>query len=143
MALKPIPDMTIEELRTEVKSHRLAAIRRSHSTPVEIMDKFELFYKLYPRKVQRKNAIKAWSRMYKEKMFSDGLFEIIIEAVKAQSEWGGSLCPKEDGNKSYIPHPASWLNGENWTDEVDEIVLTEPVASEAVSEAQGEELWQK
>lgn len=72
---------------------------------------FETFYSAYPRKIAKKNALKAWSKID----VTPDLLKTILEAIEKQkkcSQW------VKDGGK-FIPHPASWLNAERWNDEVE------------------------
>ncbi len=71
---------------------------------------FEEFYKAYPRKVNKKGALKVWSKINPEA----DLVSRIMFAVEAQcksEQW------KKDGG-AFIPHPATWLNQERWLDVV-------------------------
>ena len=72
-----------------------------------ITPEFTLFYELYPRKVCKKNAIKAWNKI------DSSLHDAIMSALREQ------LPAMLAGEKCYIPHPATWLNGGRWDDEVD------------------------
>ena len=67
---------------------------------------FEVFWAAYPRKVCKKAAEAAWRKIGPDA----GLAERIVSAVYAQR--------LDDRDRQYIPYPASWLNGERWTDEV-------------------------
>ena len=70
---------------------------------------FDEFYKLYPRRVARKDAEKAWSQIDPAK------HRKIFEALPLHKN-----CPdwrKEAGK--FIPYPASWLRGERWEDEME------------------------
>ncbi len=79
---------------------------------------FEQFWQAYPRKVGKVDAKKAW---IKAKL--DGkLVETILLAIEAQKQ--GADWMREKGE--FIPHPATWINGGRWLDEVREYV--EPVA---------------
>lgn len=73
---------------------------------------FEQFWNCYPKKISKKDAIKAWNKI----QLVDVLFEKIMvgltNAIKSV-DW------VKDGGK-YIPHPATWLNGERWNDIVEE-----------------------
>jgi len=73
-------------------------------------DKFEQFWKLYPRK-QNKKKVQLW---FKNKQPNDALFDTIIKKLKNfidTVDW-----QKENGK--YIPMPTTWLNGERWNDEI-------------------------
>ena len=72
--------------------------------------RFESFWKLYPNKKAKQTARTAWGKLQ-----VDGkLYTTIMRAVTLQSkteDW------TKDGGK-YVPHPATWLNGRRWEDEV-------------------------
>ena len=72
----------------------------------EYIDRFDDFWKHYPRKVSKPNALKAWLKVKPD----DELTKTIISAISKQN-----LSAKEE---QFIPHPASWLNGKRWEDEV-------------------------
>jgi uncharacterized protein YdaU (DUF1376 family) len=72
----------------------------------EYIDRFDTFWKHYPRKVAKPNAFKAWMKIKPD----DALTKQIIAAVNAQG-----LCNKEI---QFVPHPASWLNAARWEDEI-------------------------
>ena len=71
----------------------------------EYIDRFDAFWKHYPRKVAKPNALKAWLKLKPD----DDLTKKIISAVSKQN-----LSAREE---KFIPHPASWLNGQRWEDE--------------------------
>jgi hypothetical protein len=62
------------------------------------LDKFETFWTLYPKKVAKADAQKAWKQVLKKKTADE-----MITLVKAYSE---SKLP----DHQFIPYPASWLN---------------------------------
>lgn len=70
---------------------------------------FEIFYKAYPNKKNVKTARTRWEKM---KVTPELFREIMegLERAKNSQEWG------KDGG-AYIPHPATWLNGEGWKNE--------------------------
>lgn len=70
---------------------------------------FEIFYKAYPNKKNVKTARTRWEKM---KVTPELYREIMegLERAKNSQEWG------KDGG-AYIPHPATWLNGEGWKNE--------------------------
>jgi hypothetical protein len=63
-------------------------------------DDFDNFWKLYPKKIAKADAVKAWSKATKKKTAEE-----LLKLTKAYAE--GKL--PED---KYIPYPASWLNKE-------------------------------
>jgi hypothetical protein len=62
------------------------------------LETFETFWALYPKKVAKADALKAWKQVLKNKTADD-----MIGLTKAYSE---SKLPE----MTYIPYPASWLN---------------------------------
>ena len=73
------------------------------------------FWKVYPKKKGKKKAFKAW-RIAKDKPAIENILQSVQSQLKSK-DWN-----KEDGQ--FIPHPASWLNGGCWDDELD--VAAEP-----------------
>jgi len=69
---------------------------------------FEAFWKAYPAKKGKANAIKAW-----KKLKCDRIGDLIIAAAERQKTWPEW---KKDGGQ-FIPHPATWLNRAGWEDE--------------------------
>jgi len=70
---------------------------------------FAEFWEVYPRKVAKRRAIKAWLKLSPDSKTQAA----IIEAVNRQStskKW-------REENGQYIPHPATWLNDGRWEDE--------------------------
>jgi hypothetical protein len=63
-------------------------------------DDFEKFWNLYPKKVAKADAQKAWNKALKRKTADE-----LLELAKVYSE--GKLP-----DMTYIPYPASWLNKE-------------------------------
>ena len=72
--------------------------------------KFDNFWQLYPKKLAKQDAVKAWDKI----QLTDDLFQKIIQAVtvhKLSADW-----KKENGK--FIPYPATWLNASRWEDEI-------------------------
>jgi len=68
---------------------------------------FEEFYAAYPHKVAKGDARKAWAKA-------------VVRAGSPQIVIDGARRLAADPNlpeKRFIPHPASWLNGDRWDDE--------------------------
>ncbi|WP_300632643.1 phage replication protein [Pseudomonas sp.] len=96
-------------------SGSLIADTRNPSTPPALPtspgdDLFPKFWKLYPNKKGKAAAEKAWKKL----KVTDDLFALIAEGLAKQV-----VCPAwtKDGGQ-FIPHPATWLNGKRWEDEV-------------------------
>lgn len=77
------------------------------------IDRFNEFWKAYPRKVAKPNAMKAWLKIKPD----DALVKTIIDAIKRQG-----LCDKEI---QFVPHPATWLNSRRWEDEIDSVPIVD------------------
>jgi hypothetical protein len=75
-------------------------------------ESFENFWKLYPKRVAKADALKAWKQAIKRKPIDE-----LLKLTKAYSE---SKLPE----MTYIPYPASWLNKELY--ESVEITDTQP-----------------
>lgn len=69
---------------------------------------FDAFWALYPRKVAKADARKAWARRKPEEQ--ERAMQALPEHVKYWSLTGTEM--------QYIPYPASWLNGERYEDEL-------------------------
>src|SRR5580765_5804236 len=69
---------------------------------------FDSFYTLYPRHEKRKSAAKAWERLDDAQR---------LAAICAIVDWR-AVWRAQGREVQYIPLPATWLNGEQWTDEV-------------------------
>lgn len=86
---------------------------------------FDRFWDAYPRHENKQAAMKAFD---KAKIDGDLLDKIIaaIERQKGSAQW------QESGGQ-FIPHPATWLNGRRWEDEV-KIGVQKKVNAQAYSQ---------
>ena len=103
---QPTGDVGPESTRT---SHSSEPVNEPKPmvTP-DLLEGFEQFWKLYPKKKGRKDAAKAWAKLKP----NEELHQTLITAL-------GSHCISEDWTKDggrYIPNAATWLNGERWHD---------------------------
>jgi len=71
---------------------------------------FEEFWKAYPRKASKGDALKAWGQTAKERPPLDEL-TLKVANLAASYQW------KREGGQ-FIPYPASWLRAHGWNDEV-------------------------
>lgn len=78
---------------------------------------FNKFWKVYPRKVAKPSAQKTWNKIY----FKLPSMNIILSAIQEQKK------SDQWQDKKYIPHPSTWLNAEQWNDE---IIITGPKKSD-------------
>lgn len=78
--------------------------------------KFNEFWKLYPRKVKKLDARKAWDTVLKRKVNPDH----VIAALRQQLEaWRA-----ERKDPKFIPYPASWLRDGSYDDELEQTHLS-------------------
>ena len=77
---------------------------------------FAVFYGLYPRKMARKDAEKAWRSMTADEQ---------LKAIEALPQHLKYWKIKETA-KDYIPYPASWLRAGRYDDELDIEPLKKP-----------------
>ena len=101
------------------KSHKNATEKPQKSTnnndnnankPIYAQNGFEEFWKAYPKKRSKQEALKSWNKLKP----TQELYQQIISAVngaKTSQEW-----LKDNGQ--YIPYPATWLNQGRWEDEL-------------------------
>lgn len=74
------------------------------------MDDFEKFWAIWPKKVAKADARKAWKQVEAYRPPVDKLIEI-VKLHCTTEQW------MRDAGQ-YIPYPASWLRGERWEDEL-------------------------
>jgi hypothetical protein len=98
----------------------------SAAVVVEVIDACELlfdeFWNLYPRKENKQQAKKAWMKLKPDQALFD-LMANALEYRRHTKEW------LADGGR-YIPHPATWLNGRRWEDEINPQRISESAVLE-------------
>lgn len=76
----------------------------------QIDKQFDAFWSAYPKKKGKQSAEKAFKKIAPD----ETLCKIMLNALEEQkqsAEW-----QKDSGQ--FIPHPATWLNGRRWEDEI-------------------------
>jgi hypothetical protein len=91
-------DMTSNDVKDKSKT--------SVSVSVSV---FDTFWKVYPKKVGKRDALRAWQRA-KDKPPIEAIVQK-IEECKRSEQW------RKD-NGQFIPNPATWLNQGRWEDEI-------------------------
>ena len=81
----------------------------SVSVNKQYTDKFEEFWKEYPKKVGKREANRAFKKV-------NVPVETLLEAIRQQKR--SAMWTKENGR--FIPNPATWLNQGRWEDQVEE-----------------------
>lgn len=77
------------------------------STQASTVCFFEDFWNVYPKKVERKNALAIWKRKR-----LDTLAEMIVADVQRRVD-------SDKWRAGFIPNPTTYLNGERWDDALD------------------------
>lgn len=94
-------DSEVTESASEVTAGGVLTLNRTlNKTLNNQEEKFEEFWRSYPRKIAKADALKAWKKSIKRKSPDD-----LIRLARLYSE--GKLP-----ELTYIPYPASWLNKE-------------------------------
>lgn len=107
-ASSPEPAETPTTSAQEGKGQEGKGKEEKTSSSLTARETFDSFWQAYPRKDGRANAIKAFEKATK-KLTPD---QLVAEAERWAGLWHG-----EGRDKKYIPHAATWLNGERWNDE--------------------------
>lgn len=76
--------------------------------------RFNEFWAVYPKKVGKQAAFKAWQRVKPNAELHGKIMGAVMAATKTE-QW-----QREKGR--YIPNPATWLNQGRWDDEITEII---------------------
>lgn len=86
----------------------------SPSASYKTAEMFAEFWDVYPRKVAKADAFKAFVSVMKTERNPRGLLDKMKSAVREQS---ASVDWVKDGGK-FIPYPATWLRAARWEDEM-------------------------
>ena len=106
-------DLDLElELELERRNHVIVFSRKNNSGVNQELKKqreesFLVFYKAYPKKMNKKEALARWIKAKLPDM------EVILNAIEQQKkteQW-------QKDNGKYIPYPSTWINQERWNDE--------------------------
>jgi hypothetical protein len=79
--------------------------------------RFEHFWKTYPKKRSKGQAEKAWNKIKPNEQLHNRIMQS-LERAKTSADW-----IKENGQ--FIPYPATWLNAKGWEDEYKEAQINE------------------
>lgn len=102
-----------------------------------ILEEFDQFWAIYPKKVAKADARKAWQQTKSVRPALSDLITAIQSACKTE-QW-------MRGGGQFIPYPATWLRGERWEDvhevKLPDVVNEKPWHESATGiEAKGKEL---
>lgn len=79
------------------------------------MNNFDKFWQFYPRKIGKRAALKAFSRLDAEEQSA---------AVEMAEAFGEAMQHVLASNRCFIPHPSTWLNQGRWDDDPAEWIAT-------------------
>ena len=99
-----------ESLVVQTADDRIVKSPCPSMTPALSDRLFEQFWQAYPRKVSKSAAQKAFTKLKVTQTLLDKML-VQIERAKQTNQWQ---------DPQYIPHPATWLNGRRWEDELTE-----------------------
>jgi len=69
---------------------------------------FDEFWSLYPRKIAKATARKAWAKLSAEQQL------MAAKAIDTHCQYWSA----KETELEFIPHPATWINQERWEDEL-------------------------
>lgn len=75
---------------------------------IELGQRFQRFWAVYPRKVAKDGALAVWNRLQP----TEDLTTQMIAAVRRQAQ------SEQWQDEKYIPHPRTWLNQGRWKDQL-------------------------
>lgn len=82
---------------------------------------FELWYGLYPRKVARERAQKAWDKLNPDDETQKKMVWAIGEQKRARKRQEAANEKLPQFSQKHIPdwpHPATWINDKRWLDDI-------------------------
>lgn len=112
---KCIQDASTLDTQYRLGEVRVGKVRLNTPSPhvAHAVDEgFEVFWKAYPKKKGKKDALKAFKKLKPTQDMLDQMLAA-IEQQKKSEQW-----QREHGQ--YIPYPAKWLKHGQWEDEVEE-----------------------
>lgn len=104
-----VPHGTVSECQPEPEPEPKIRTEPNGSVSTD----FATFWAAYPRKIAKAEARKAFSKAAKKAPVA----EMLGGLERAKAGW-------VDAN--FIPHAATWLNGERWQDEASEVIQLNP-----------------
>jgi hypothetical protein len=90
------------------KQSQQVNVARARKSKPPATPRFEEFWTIYPRKVSRLSALRAWVKNDCERIADD-----VLAGIQAQLP---AFTARE---LDKVPHAATWLNAQRWTDPVE------------------------
>ena len=108
---------TIEHInhKSETINHKSETINREKRKEKAIEKAFDFFWKLYPRKVNRKKAKERFFSILNDCKNLEDTKKLTAKMLQAIKEHDKT---EQWSNSTLIPHPTTWLNGRRWEDEL-------------------------
>jgi hypothetical protein len=97
---------------------------------------FARFWSHYPRRTAKAAALAAWAKLVKAGVVCDEWLARIVSAIHAQERARAGRVARGERLADW-PHPATWLNGARWEDEVAGASPTRMTERQALSCAAG------
>lgn len=93
------------------KSLGKTTVSKYKPMPQEQEAQFQRFWVAYPKKVGKPSAWKAWLKISPDSTLAEQIMQALLQQ-KQMKQW-------LEANGKFIPHPATWLNGERYLDALD------------------------
>lgn len=107
----------VRDIETETENNKTSSRRRDGQTHADKAGAdFARFWDLYPHKVAKQEAAKAWMQVVRHtdvSTIATGLRNAIDVWTAEGRVSGGRVV----GRDHYVPHPASWLRAGRWEDQ--------------------------
>lgn len=115
------PQTQNQSQKSESEADKEAELEEEPPNPAQGgVEGFEEFWSLYPRKVSKRKAERAWKKIKAEEVPA---ILASVEVWKKTDQW------RKEGGR-FIPHPATFLNDRRWEDDVPESKTSHPEAEE-------------
>lgn len=106
-----LEDQVEDHLPPVVEQHPRARVATASAHSANERVGFDEFWKLYPRKSGKRTAETAFARAVTRAKGTDQLMDGL---AKRMAWWQRAHTPMDK-----IPHPATWLNGDRWLDQLE------------------------
>lgn len=107
---------------------------QEHHSQEAIVHAFDRFWTLYPKRAGKGQARAAYIKAVKKLGGGVDALEILDAAAIRYAD----ACKAAQTESTFIAHPATWLNGERWTDEA---LPQAPRQQQTAAEAMAAEFW--
>lgn len=91
---------------------RNASLNKEKTLPAGMMFDFNDFWKIYPKKRAKAQALKTWIKLYPSAELAIKIIQSVSMHISYDESW------KKD-NGQYIPYPSTYLNQGAWEDELE------------------------